>query len=369
MMKNDAYLLALHSIDGLGPIRLRAILNYFKDSKLAWEANEEELLSLGIYRNTTQLLVQTRQKLDPESYAKEISDSGIKWITIFDKDYPPLLSQIYDPPPVLYYKGDRDCLSDKAIGVVGTRKITGYGKVVTEQFTKGLVSAGLTIVSGLASGVDSQAHLTTVAEGGKTIAVLGGGLKHIFPPQNLSLAAKIAEGFGAVISEFPPDYTALPGNFPARNRIISGLSVAVLVIEAAEDSGSLITARLAIDQGRDVFAVPGPVTSNLSKGPINLIRAGARAVFSPDEILEELGINQVQSAKFNPSASLRARVQSEKLSDEEKKVLAVLENESRHIDEIGRELRLPSAKISALLLKMEISGLVQSIGAGIYCKK
>lgn len=363
MLKNDAYLLALHLIDGLGPIRLRAILSYFKDPKLAWEADGNELLRLGIYNKLVLKLQETRKKLEPERYAEEITAQGIKWITFFDSDYPKLLAQIYDPPLVLYYKGEPESLNNKSIGVVGTRKITGYGRLATEEFTKGLVAAGVTIVSGLARGVDSQAHLTTVAEGGKTIAVLGGGLNKIFPAENTRLAEKIAGGFGAVISEFPPDAVSLPGNFPARNRIISGLSLAVLVVEAAEDSGSLITARLALDQGRDVFAVPGPITSGLSKGPIELIRAGARAVFEPGEILEELGINQVQSLPAG------RQVHSENLSEEEKKVLGILENESLHIDEIGRLLKLPSSKISALLLKMEISGLVVSMGAGIYCKK
>lgn len=273
-MKNIPYLLTLHSIDGLGPIRLKAILDYFKDPKLAWEAQS----------------IDARKRLDPISYAKKISDSGIKWLTVFDKSYPKLLAQIYDPPIVLYYKGKIDNWNKPAIAVVGTRKMTSYGKLVAKQFTKGLSDAGLTIVSGLARGVDSQAHLTAVAENGRTIAVLGSGLNNIFPPENSSLAEKIASGYGAVISEFPPDEAALPGNFPARNRIISGLSLAVLIIEAAEDSGSLITARLALEQGRDVFAVPGPVTSYLSKGPINLIRQGAIAVSNPDEILEELGI-------------------------------------------------------------------------------
>lgn len=360
-MNNIPYLLALHSIDGLGPIRLRVVLDYFKDPKLAWEANEEELLKLGIYRNTVNRLIETRKKLEPETYAGKIEDSGIKWITIFDESYPKLLAQIYDPPVVIFYKGEPDW-DKKAIGVVGTRKITGYGKVVTEQFTKGLVMGGLTIVSGLARGVDAQAHTTAVQEKGRTIAVLGGGLNYIFPPENRGLAEKIAHGFGAVISEFPPDYPSLPGNFPARNRIISGLSLGVLVIEAAEDSGSLITARSALEQGREVFAVPGPVTSGLSKGPIDLIKQGARAVFSPEEVLEELGISRVRSSEFV--------VRSEKdLSEDEKRVLQSLENENRHIDEIGRELQFPSPKISALLLKMEISGLVQSMGAGIYYKK
>src|SRR3989338_3120598 len=179
MMNNIPYLLALHSIDGLGPVRLRAVLEYFKDPKLAWEASAGELLRIGVYKKIVDLLLETRKKLEPESYA---------------------------------------------------RKITGYGSVATERFTKGLVAGGLTIVSGLARGVDSQAHLTAVSENGKTIAVLGGGLNNIFPPENRGLAAKIANGFGAVMSEFPPNYASLPGNFHARNRIISGLSLAVLVI-------------------------------------------------------------------------------------------------------------------------------------------
>lgn len=362
-MNNVPYLLALHSIDGLGPIRLKAILQYFKDPKLAWEAHEEELLKLSIYRNTINLLVETRKKLDPVSYAQEIANSGIKWVTVFDEDYPKLLKEIYDPPLVLYYKGELEEPNQKAVAVVGTRKITGYGKVVTEQFTKGLIDAGLIIVSGLARGVDSQAHLTAISGKGRTIAVLGGGLNNIFPPENRSLAAKITEGFGAVISEFPPNYPALPGHFPARNRIISGLSLATLVIEAAEDSGSLITARLALEQGREVFAVPGPVTSNLSKGPIDLIKDGARAVFSADEVLEELGLLNMSNKSDKTN-----RFYTD-LSEEEKKVLECLENEDMHIDEIGRTLNFGSPKISALLLKMEISGLVQSMGAGIYCKK
>ncbi|MDD5147477.1 MAG: DNA-processing protein DprA [Candidatus Daviesbacteria bacterium] len=359
-MNNIPYLLALHSIDGLGPVRLKAVLDYFKDPKVAWEADAEEIRKIGIPQSVVDLLVEIRKKLDPEIYAEEIAQSGIKWIIIFDENYPKLLAEIYDPPIVIYYKGKLD-FDEKAIGVVGTRKITGYGKVVTEQFTRGLVQAGFTIVSGLARGVDSQAHLTTISEGGQTIAVLGGGLNNIFPSENRGLAAKIAGGFGAVISEFPPDSPSLPGNFPARNRIISGLSLGVLVIEAAEDSGSLITARSALEQGREVFAVPGPVTSNLSKGPIGLIQNGAMAVFSVDEVLEQLGINQVQNVKF--------KVQTENLSEEEKKILGVLENEDMHIDEIGRLVNFDSPKISALLLRMEISGLVQNMGAGIYCKK
>jgi len=353
--------LALHSINGLGPIRLKAILDYFKDPKLAWEAEVAKFLEIGIPRPTTELLIETRKKIDPPSLAESIKDAGIKWKTFFDSDYPVLLGQIYDPPLVFYYKGEIKNWDDLAIAVVGTRKMTGYGKAVTERFTKVLVTSGLTIVSGLARGVDASAHATAVAENGQTIAVLGGGLNHIYPPENKQLAQAIINGHGAIMSEFPPDYPSMPGNFPSRNRIISGLSKAVVVTEAAEDSGSLITARLAIDQGREVFAVPGPVTSDLAKGPIDLIREGARAVFDPQEILEELGIS-------NPSTSLRARVQSENLTEEEKKILECLQNETMHIDEIARTLGWSAAKTSAIMLKMEITGLVQTLGSGNYCK-
>lgn len=359
-MSNIAYILALHSIDGLGPIRLKVVLDYFKDPKLAWEANGSELLTIGIPRPTVDLLLETRKKLDPQKYVESIKNAGINWMTIFDEGYPKLLKQIYDPPVIFYYKGEILPEDEKAIAVVGTRKITGYGKAVTEQFTKGLVDAGVTIVSGLARGVDSQAHKSAVDALGRTIAVLGGGLNQIYPPENRILAQNIIEGHGAVISEFPPDYPSMPGNFPARNRVISGLSLAVLVTEAAEDSGSLITARLAIEQGREVFAVPGPITSDLSKGPIDLIKEGAKVVVEAGEILQELGIRQVQSAK--------GKVQSQNLTEEEKRVLEVLENENMHIDEIGRKLNMNAAKISATLLKMEIAGLIQNLGSSSYCR-
>lgn len=359
-MNNIAYLLALHSVAGLGPIRLKALLDYFKDPKLGWEADVKELKQIGIPKNAVEALSKLRKTLDPEKYLQDIQKSGIKWIGLFDENYPKLLGEIYDPPVVLYYKGDASFWNNKAIGVVGTRKITGYGKMVTEQFTKGLVLANLTIVSGLARGVDSQAHWTTVLQGGKTIAVLGGGLNQIYPPENRNLAEEIVKSGGAVISEFSPDEPSMPGNFPSRNRIISGLSLGVLVTEAATDSGSLITAREALEQGREVFAIPGPITSDLSKGPIDLIKQGAKPVTSVEEILDELGINKV--------ASTKPPVLSKDLTEQESKILELLQNEQMHVDEICRKLNLPSSSVSATLLKMEISGLVQSLGSGSYSK-
>ncbi|TSC66770.1 MAG: DNA processing protein [Microgenomates group bacterium Gr01-1014_80] len=369
MMKNIQYLFALHLVEGLGDVRLKALFDHVKDWQLAWNSSEKELLNIGIPRNTVALLIETRKKLDPQEYMESIQKAGIKWLTIFDEGYPARLKQIYDPPTVFYYKGEFKPVDEKAIAVVGARKITGYGRMVTEKFTSELVAAGFTIVSGLARGVDCAAHRAALNSGGRTIAVLGGGLNKIYPPENVGLAEQIAEGNGVIMSEFPPDYPSVPGNFPARNRIISGLSLGVLVTEAAQDSGSLITARLGVEQGREVFAVPGPVTSDLSRGPADLIREGARLVFEAGEILEELGISQVQPFGYAQGERTKFRAQSlGNLSEEERNVLEVLENENRHIDEIGRILRMDAAKISAALLKMEINGLVKNLGSGVYCR-
>src|SRR3989344_4162870 len=291
-MKNIQYLLVLHSVDGLGPIRLKALIDFYKDPKLAWGADGKQLKEIGIPQNVVERLTETRKNLTPEKLIEDLQKDKIKFTTIFDEDYPKPLLQIYDPPTVLYYKGEIKPQDEKAIGVVGTRKMTGYGKLVTNQFTASLVSAGFTIVSGLARGVDSEAHWTSLRNKGRTIAVLGGGLNQVYPPENINLANQIIDGKGAIISEFPLNHPSLPGNFPSRNRIISGLSKAILVTEAAADSGSLITARVALEQGRDVFAIPGPVTSALSRGPADLIKEGARLVFEPQEILDELGVEQ-----------------------------------------------------------------------------
>lgn len=360
-MENVGYLLALHSINGLGPVRLKAILQYFKDPKIAWEASAKQIVEIGVPRSVADLLRETRRKLNPEKYAESIKKSGISWMTIFDESYPKLLKEIYDPPVILFYKGEILDSDKKAVAVVGTRKMTSYGKLVTEKLTKELVEFGITIVSGLARGVDTEAHRSAISTNGRTLAVLGGGLNYIFPPENIELAKKISSDFGAVISEFPPDHPSLPGNFPARNRIISGLSRGVLVTEAAEDSGSLITARLALEQGRDVFAVPGPITSDLSKGPSLLIKQGAKLVTSAEEILEELGMEQTQVTKVKNQGNL-------KLNEIEMKILKNLENENKHIDDLCRELNLPAAVISSSLIKMEIVGFIKNLGGGNYLK-
>lgn len=355
--KEFKYLLALHSIEGLGPSGIKKLFDYFGSFEAIWSARLPELSRFKFPEQLNENIKVAKKSLDPEKYFLQLEKSGIKIITIFNENYPPSLREIHGAPMIIYYKGEiTGDILEKCFGVVGTRKPTGYGRVVTEKLTKELVEAGLTIVSGLARGVDTIAHYATIAAGGKTLAVLGGGLFQIFPSENIRLAEKISLGFGAVLTEFPPAYPHLAGNFPARNRIISGLSKGVLVTEAAEDSGSLITARLALEQGREVFAVPGPITSSMSEGTSFLLKEGAKLVSSARDILEELGIKPAS----------KVSVSQLNLSSEESEILEFIKDESKHVDEIARELKKKIADISSILLKLEILGVVQNLGAGNY---
>ncbi len=300
--------------------------------------------------------IEFRKRAEPEKIVENIFKKKISLLILPDKDYPERLKQIFDPPPVLYVRG-KILPEDKfAIAVVGTRKITNYGKEVTELLVKELSSVGLTIVSGLARGVDSLSHKTALESKTRTIAVLGSGVDQIYPPQNEGLAKEIAEN-GAVISEYPPGMIALPGNFPARNRIISGLSLGVLVTEAGVDSGSLITAGLALEQNREVFAVPGPIYSQLSKGPSSLIKQGAKLVTTAEDVLEELNIK----GKIN-------KLNKEIIGENKEEILLIklLENEEKHIDQLIRESKFTTEKLNSLLMTMEISGKIKNLGGGNY---
>lgn len=351
------FLLVLHSVEGLGPSRIKKLHDYFGSFENIWNAKPAHFAQFNFPEKLLENFKLAKKNLAPENYFLKLQKSGIKIITIFDAAYPELLKEIVGAPMIIYYKGEITAkILDKCFGVVGTRRPTGYGRIVTEKLTRELVEAGLTIVSGLARGVDTIAHMATIEVGGKTLAVLGGGLFQIFPSENARLAEKIADGFGAVLTEFPPSYPHLAGNFPARNRIISGLSKGILVTEAAEDSGSLITARLALEQNREVFAVPGPITSSMSEGTSLLLKEGARLVSSTQDILDELGIKPKSNVKV---ADLN-------LTENEKQVLNLIKDESMHVDEIARTLKKPIADISGVLLKLEIIGVVKNLGAGNY---
>ena len=353
------FVVSLHAVDGIGSARLQRLLSYFGSAKNTWESSGGEWIKLGIPQKVINTVAQLKRNLIPEKYYESLCSSNIKITLLHEDSYPKTLAQIDTPPFLLYYKGNFPT-SPTQIGIVGTRKITGYGKTVTEALTTDLVKAGLTIVSGLARGVDTVAHKTCIEHGGKTIAVLGGGLNTIYPPENAGLARQIELESGCILSEFPPEYPHLAGNFPARNRIIAGLSIAIIVTEAAEDSGSLITARFAAEQNKEVFAVPGPITSSLAQGPLSLIKDGAKLVSSSEDILSELGIS---SDKLTNDRKNELIAVLDPISNQ---IFEIIKNEPRHLDEISRELNLQPAQTSAILIRLEIQGLVKNIGSGIY---
>lgn len=358
MDEEKLYWLAFSAFNGVGPKRFALLRNYFGSAKKAWEAKENELLEIGLGPKLTSALLDFRKTFNPRSYFLRLREKKIECYFLDDNNYPENLKKIDNPPFVLYVKGIIRPEDDLSISVVGTRKMTGYGGQVTESLITELVGAGLTIVSGLARGVDSMAHKAALKAGGRTIGVLACGLDIVYPPENISLVKEIINGHGAVISEFPLGMQPMPGSFPARNRIISGLSLGTVVIEAPEKSGALITARHAVEQGREVFAIPGPITSPNAAGPAHLIKMGAKLVFNIEDILEELGIK----------SGVRSRETREILPEnpEEETILSLIKNEAKHIDEIVRESGFDSGKVASIMSLMEIKGKVRNLGNMIY---
>ncbi len=280
-------------------------------------------------------------------------------ITIKDKNYPQLLKQIYDPPKQLYILGKLEKLEKYPLAVVGTRKVSSYGRQVTEQFVRTLGQKGLTIISGLAIGVDGLAHQAALEVKAKTIAVLGSGFDNMYPTAHKKLAQDIVESGGAVITEYPPEMPPSKITFPARNRIISGLSLGVLVIDAPERSGALITARTALEQGRDVFAVPGQINDRNFIGTNELIKKGAAMVTKPEDVLEELGLSDVLTTDYRVGPC----------SEEEEILLGCLSKKAVHIDQLVKQAKLEIAKLISLLTTMEINGMVKNLGDGYYIRK
>src|SRR5437016_2264619 len=287
-------------------------------------------------------------------------------IPLGDERYPELLRAIYDPPAVLYCDGSVEPGDRQAVAIVGSRQATPYGLRITEALAGELSALGFTIVSGFARGIDAAAHRAALAAGGRTIAVLGCGLDVDYPPGHASLRAEIA-GSGAVLTEFAPGTPPRATNFPRRNRIISGLALGVVVVEAAEDSGSLITARLALEQGREVFAVPGPIDVPTSRGPHGLLKQGAKLVETVDDIVEEL-LPQLdrplQTLKTEPIAALPEHVE---LSPSERTVLEVMSREPLHLDDLTERSRLTTPAVAAILLGLELKALVKQLPGQRYC--
>lgn len=357
------YFVGFSVFPGIGPVRFKLLLTYFGTAQRAWKAPVHKLLEIGLPEKLVHEFDDFRKTFDAPEYFQDLKQTNAVAITIDDPHYPKLLKQIPDAPFVLYVKGKKGKTPinlDRTIGIVGTRKITPYGEEVTRRLTEDLVAYGFTIISGMAYGVDAVAHRAAIDAGGQTIAVLGCGIDVIAPPSNTNLYHEIAGGHGAIVSEMPLGLRPNKGLFPARNRIISGLSLGVVVTEGADDSGALITARNASEQGREVFAVPGPITSEYSKGPAKLLKNGAKLVESVEDILEELDLGHLAKGKSNQKYTGE--------NAEEKKILAVLADHPLYIDDIVRASKLSTQTVSVTLTVLEMKGAIRDIGDKQYVR-
>lgn len=359
------YMVGFSRFPGIGPARFKLLYDYFGSAKSAWGASVNELKHLKLGDALSEQFGMFRRTTDLDTALADLAKLHVVPLPITDPKYPPLLREISDPPFVLYVLGRRGSVPidlKRTVAVVGTRDITAYGKEVTERLVTELVRSGMTIVSGMARGIDAAAHWAAIEAKGKTIAVLGCGIDIIAPSSNARLYREIAGGKGAIVSEMPLGHRPLKGLFPARNRIISGLSLGTVVIEGAEDSGALITARYCGEQGREVFAVPGAITSLYSKATARLIKNGAKLVESAADIMEELGIDTAKGKSLHNGN--RHGMLGE--TPEEQAILEIVGTESKHIDDIMRASGLTAPNVAAILTVLEIRGLIKDYGEKVY---
>lgn len=357
---------AFNSIPGVGAGSLRALKNFFGNLEGAWQAGEAALQEARIDSSALHGILWKRASVNPERELEKLIRANLWLISEEDSNFPKTLREIAQPPLLLYGQGDIKLLTaineEKlvAIAVVGTRKPTSYGLEATEVIVRQLVKAGLVVISGLASGIDGKAHAETLANQGKTIAVLGSGIDQpsIFPPENQGLAKRIADSGGIVLSEYTHGTPAVKEHFPQRNRIVSGMSRGVLVVEAREKSGALITARLALDQNREVFAVPGSIFARPSVSPNRLIQQGAKLVTSAEDILEELGLDYAKEKDKN---------KNQLLSEKEKFILNILE-ENLTVDQLKERTGFDTATLISNLSLLELKELVRNLGNDTYQK-
>jgi len=346
------YRVAFSHVSGIGPTRLGTLLESFDSLAAAWAAPERALARVLDPRSLASLLA-TRRRLDLDRVLRDLDRQGIAVITPGEPHFPDGLRMIHGAPYLLYVRGNTDCLHKTAVAVVGTRSATVYGLRAARRLAGDLAQAGLAVVSGLAVGIDAAAHGAALAVGGTTIAVLGCGLDRCYPLDNRRLRADI-ERHGAVVSEFPPGTAPEPGHFPSRNRIVSGMAQGVLVVEAGDHSGALITARLAAEQGRDVFAVPSNIDSPVSAGVNRLIAEGAHVVTCSLDVLVGLGLDHL--ARSARQAQLVPEDETEAA------VLAALGAEPRHVDDVSRACGLTARDVTRTLTVMEVKGMVVHVG-------
>ncbi len=354
-----AYWIAFNKVVGIGPARLRALLDVCGDITAAWSASIAAMQEARLDRRSMENLLEARRTVNPEREWARTQQAGIHVYTWDSPDYPANLANIDQPPPVLYARGRLTSQDEWAVALVGTRRASAYGREVAQVLATELARNGITVVSGLALGIDTVAHRAAVDAGGRTLAVLGSGVDQIYPPQNRGLATAVV-GQGALLSDYPVGTRPEAGNFPPRNRIISGLSRGVVIIEASDKSGALITARFAAEQGREVFAVPGSILHPGSAGCNALIRDGATPLLSVDDLLETLNLS-----RLTEQIDVRQSVPAD---PQEQKLLGCLSSQPSHIDDIVRASTLEPAQVSSLLAVMELKGLVRQVGALQYVR-
>ena len=354
MQEDLKYWNAINLNTRIGPVRYKKLYNHFDTMEEVWQADSLKLLECGLKEKEINYFLAKRKSIDVDGEFEKLIRENINLITIKDKKYPKLLKEIFTPPPVLYLRGNID--TNPSIGVVGTRKFSPYGKQAVENIVRELALSNITIVSGLALGIDALAHQETIKNNGQTYAILGSGVNQnsIHPSNNRMIAEKILEKGGAIISEYPYGTPPLKQNFPARNRIISGLTLATLVIEAPKESGALITANFALEQNRDVFTVPGNIFSKNSEGTNNLIKKGAATVTKASDILEELNLKEIIKKE------IKEKITPE--TPEEEKIISSLSEDPIHIDKIAAITGFDIKKVSSTLTIMEIKGMVKNMG-------
>lgn len=356
------YWVWLNSLVKISPRKRYELLEHFKDPANIWYSSEEELKKLTfISSDIIDRLTEKQSRKDMGILLEKLAASGIETVTMHDRTYPVLLKHIYDPPVVIYVKG-KLLENENCIAVVGSRRASVYGLDMGKKLSFDLSKNGLTVTSGMARGIDSSAHNGALEAGGRTIAVLGCGLDIVYPYENKELMNRICSR-GAVISEFLPGIPPVPFNFPARNRIISGISYGVAVIEANEKSGSLITANYALEQGRDVFAVPGNINNRNSTGTNRLIKDGAKLVTDVRDILEEIKIFD-STATISYMTLLKKTLMN--FSREEKTVVDKLANGPVHMDTIARECAMNIQMVGSILVMLELNGFVRQLPGKFY---
>ena len=355
--------LALRRVKGLGCLGFKRLIEQFADPNIIFNASRSELEQVEDLRaEAIEGIVHFDEWPDVAQEITRARNIGVSLIGYKDANYPARLRAIADPPPVLYVRGELTAADEKAVAIVGSRSASDYGRRVARDLARGLARVGFTVVSGMARGIDGMAHEAALTAGGRTIAVLGSGVERAYPPEHDKLHAHISEN-GAVISELPIGTRPLAFNFPARNRLISGLSLGVVVVEATEKSGSLITASMAVEQGREVFAVPGQVGSSRSRGAHRLIRQGANLVESVEDILSEIAPQLLARAGVAPSSAPALPPNS---SEETRKIFALLQDGAVQIDETIEKSGIAAPKVLQILLELELQGLVTQLAGKKY---